>query len=95
MSSIEVGVLSALQGLADRGRDEDCSSPPAQTRTVGDIFLLQDERRLMRRVRMGHADGKWHAVVSHRQPERRVELRNGLRAGFFDQRERYAKVLGP
>jgi hypothetical protein len=62
---------------------------------VGDIFLLQDERRLMRRVRMEHADGKWHAVVSHRQPERRVELRNGLRAGFFDQRERYAKVLGP
>jgi hypothetical protein len=49
----------------------------------------------MRRVRMEHADGKWHAVVSHRQPEHRVELRNGLRAGFFDQRERYAKVLGP
>jgi hypothetical protein len=58
---------------------------------VGDIFLLQDERRLMRRERMEHADGKWHAVVSHRQLECRVELRDGLRAGFFDQRERYAR----
>jgi hypothetical protein len=62
---------------------------------VGEIFLLQDERRLMRRVRMEHADGKWHTVVSHRQTEQRVELRDGLRAGFFDRREHYAKVLGP
>jgi hypothetical protein len=57
---------------------------------AGEIFLLevQGERKLMR-VRMEHRDGKWYAVVS----QRRVELRDGLRAGFFDQRERYAKAM--
>jgi hypothetical protein len=62
---------------------------------AGDIFLVQDERRLMRRVRIEHRDGQWYAVVSGRHSEHRVELRDGLRAGFFDQRERYAKELEP
>ena len=61
-----------------------------------EIFLLevQGERRMMR-VRMERKEGAWYAVVNWRHPKRRVELRDGLRAGFFDQRERYAKALGP
>ena len=67
---------------------------------AGEVFLLevQGERKPMR-VRMARKDGRWYAVLSGfsgaRAPERRVELRGGLRAGFFDQRERYTKMLGP
>ena len=61
---------------------------------AGEIFLLevQGERRMMR-VRMEWKDGRWYAVLYTGRGERRVELRDGLRAGFFDQRERYAKPL--
>ena len=64
---------------------------------VGKIFLLgvQGERRMMR-VTMKRKEGAWYAVVTWQSSphlERRVELRR-LKAGFFDQRERYAKVLG-
>jgi hypothetical protein len=60
---------------------------------AGEIFLLevQGERRMMR-VIMERKEGAWYAVVSWRR-QRRVELRDGLRASFFDQRERYAKPL--
>ena len=59
---------------------------------AGEVFLLkvQGERKLMR-VRMEHADGKWFAVFISGHVRRRVELRDGLRAGFFGQRERYAR----
>ena len=62
---------------------------------AGEIFLLevQGERRMMR-VRMEWKDGRWYAVLYTGRGARRVELRDGLRAGFFDQRERYAKALG-
>jgi len=61
---------------------------------AGEIFLLevQGERRMMR-VRMEWKDGRWYAVLYTGRGARRVELRDGLRAGFFDQRERYAKPL--
>ena len=61
---------------------------------AGEIFLLevQGERKLMR-VRMERKEGAWHAIFSGARGERRVELRDGLRAGFFDQRERYAEAL--
>ena len=63
---------------------------------AGEIFLLevQGERELVR-VRIERKDGlgRWYAVPSSGRTERSVELREGLRAGFFDQRERYAKVL--
>jgi hypothetical protein len=58
------------------------------------VFSLE-VRRAMRRTRMEQCDGQWLAVLSGvRGAGRRVELRDGLRAGFFDQRERYAKALG-
>ena len=62
---------------------------------AGEIFLLevQGERRMMR-VRMEWKDGRWYAVLYTGRGARRVELRDGLCAGFFDQRERYAKALG-
>jgi hypothetical protein len=62
---------------------------------VGEFFLLevQGERRMMR-VRMDRKEGRWYAVLYTGRAARRVELRDGLRAGFFDQRERYAKALG-
>jgi len=62
---------------------------------AGEIFLLevQGERRMMR-VRMEWKDGRWYAVLYTGRGTRRVELRDGLRAGFFDQRERYAKAVG-
>jgi hypothetical protein len=42
----------------------------------------------LRRTRMGQcAGGKYYAVEGY-------GLRDGLRAGFLDQRERYAKELG-
>ena len=47
----------------------------------------------MMRVRMEWKDGRWYAVLYTGRGARRVELRDGLRAGFFDQRERYAKAL--
>ena len=61
---------------------------------AGEIFLLevQGERRMMR-VRMEWKDGRWYAVLYTGRGARRAELRDGLRAGFFDQRERYAKPL--
>ena len=61
---------------------------------AGEVFLLEvrGERRLMR-VRMEQREGQWYAVFSGSRAERRVELRDGLRAGFFDQREWYAKVI--
>jgi hypothetical protein len=62
---------------------------------AGEIFLLevQGERRMMR-VRMECKDRRWYAVLYTGRGARRVELRDGLCAGFFDQRERYAKALG-
>ena len=62
---------------------------------AGEKFLLevQGERRMMR-VRMERKEGRWYAVLYTGRGARRVELRDGLRAGFFDQRERYAKALG-
>jgi hypothetical protein len=59
---------------------------------AGEVFMLEvhGERRLMR-VRMEMSERGWYAVFSGSRGERRVELREGLRAGFFDQRERYAK----
>jgi hypothetical protein len=62
---------------------------------VGEKFLLevQGERRMMR-VGMERKEGRWYAVLYTGRGARRVELRDGLRAGFFDQRERYAKALG-
>jgi hypothetical protein len=61
---------------------------------AGEIFLLEvlGEHRLLR-VRMERKEGAWYAVFSGARGKRRVELRDGLRAGFFDQRERYAKPL--
>ena len=52
---------------------------------AGEIFLLevQGERRMMR-VRMEWKDGRWYAVLYTGRGARRVELRDGLRAGFFD-----------
>jgi hypothetical protein len=60
---------------------------------AGEAFLLEarGERRL-KRVRMMRHDGKWRAGLSS-AIERRVELREGLRAEFFDQRERNARQL--
>jgi hypothetical protein len=62
---------------------------------AGEIFLLevQGERRMMP-VRMERKEGRWYAVFSGARGNRRVELRDGLRAGFYDQRERYANALG-
>jgi hypothetical protein len=59
-----------------------------------EVFLLevQGERKLMR-VRMEHVDGKWFAVFASGRGQRRAELRDGLRAEFFDQRKRYARKL--
>ena len=61
----------------------------------GEIFLLevQGERRMMS-MRMERKEGGWYAFFSGAYRGRRVELRDGLRAGFFDQRERYANALG-
>jgi hypothetical protein len=62
---------------------------------AGEVFLLEvlGERKL-KQVRMMQRDRHWRAVLSNSGPiERRVELRDGLRAGFFDQRERYAREL--
>ena len=61
---------------------------------AGEIFLLevQGERRMMR-VRMQRNEGGWYAFFSGAYRGRRVELRDGLRAGFFAQRERFAKAL--
>jgi hypothetical protein len=61
---------------------------------AGEFFLLevQGERRMMR-VRMDRKEGRWYAVLYTGRAARRGE-RDGLRAGFFDQRERYAKALG-
>jgi hypothetical protein len=62
---------------------------------AGEKFLLevQGERRMMR-IRMERKEGRWYAVLYIGRGARRVELRDGLRAGFFDQRDRYAKALG-
>ena len=62
---------------------------------AGEVFLLEvlGERK-PQRVRLMQRDGQWRAVLSTSGSiERRVELRDGLRAGFFDQRERYAREL--
>jgi hypothetical protein len=62
---------------------------------AGEVFLLEvlGERK-MKQVRMMQRDGQWRAMLSSSgHIERRVELRDGLRAGFFDQRERYAREL--
>ena len=62
---------------------------------AGEVFLLEvlGERKL-KWVRIERRDGQWRAVLSTSgRIERRVELRDGLRAGFFDQRERYAREL--
>ena len=48
----------------------------------------------MMRIRMERKEGRWYPVLYTGRAARRVELRDGLRAGFFDQRERYAKALG-
>jgi hypothetical protein len=48
----------------------------------------------MMSIRMERKEGGWYAFFSGAYRGRRVELRDGLRAGFFDQRERYAKALG-
>jgi hypothetical protein len=42
---------------------------------------------------MERKEGRWSAVLYAGRGARRVELRDGLRAGFFDQRERNAKPL--
>jgi hypothetical protein len=48
----------------------------------------------MMRVRMERKEGgRWYAVLYTGRGARRVELRDGLRAGFFDQRERYTKPM--
>jgi hypothetical protein len=61
---------------------------------AGEVFLLEvlGERKLMR-VRMERKDGRWNAVFISGSRQRRAELRDGLRAGFFGQRERYAREL--
>jgi hypothetical protein len=62
---------------------------------AGEVFLLEvlGERRL-KRVRMMQQGGQWRAALSTSDiVERRVELRDGLRAEFFDRRERYAREL--
>ena len=62
---------------------------------AGEVFLLEvlGERKL-KQVRMMQRDRHWRAFLSNSGPiERRVELRDGLRAGFFDQCERYAREL--
>ena len=58
---------------------------------AGEVFLLEvlGERKL-KQVRMMQRDRHCRAVLSNSGAiERRVELR----AGFFDQRERYAREL--
>ena len=61
---------------------------------AGEVFLLEvvGERKLMR-VKMECKDGRWIAVFTSARGQRRAELRDGLRAGFFGQRERYAREL--
>jgi hypothetical protein len=56
----------------------------------GVVFMIEVAAgRWQMRARMEQRDGKWYAVGNRR----RVELKEGLRAGFYDQRERYAKEL--
>ena len=63
---------------------------------AGEIFAVQmPGRSTWQRVRMERRDGEWCAMLSEGRAVRRIELRDGARAGFFDQRERYAKALGP
>jgi hypothetical protein len=58
---------------------------------AGEIFLLEvpgaTGARELKRARMEQRPGAEYYVVQG------YPLRDGLRAGFFDQRERYAKVL--
>jgi hypothetical protein len=60
---------------------------------AGEVFFLEvlGERR-MQQARMEQREGQWRAVLKGGRVERRAELREGLRAGFFDRRERYAKL---
>ena len=44
---------------------------------AGEIFLLEGKRVL----RIEHREGQWYVIG------RRVELRDGMRAGFYDRRE--------
>jgi hypothetical protein len=61
---------------------------------AGEFFSLDEVRRAMRRTRMERRDGQWLAVLSGvRGAGRRVELRDGLGASFFDRREWYALAL--
>ena len=60
---------------------------------AGEFFSIK-VRRAMRRTRMDQCDGGWLAVLSGvRGAGRRVELRDGLGASFFDRREWYAKLV--
>jgi hypothetical protein len=63
---------------------------------AGEVFRLQvrTARGKFMRVRMEHADDRWWALLDGGS-ECNVALRDGLRAGFYDQRERYAKALDP
>jgi hypothetical protein len=63
---------------------------------AGDIFSPEVGRCEMGRARMEQRDGQWLAVligVRGEQSKRRVELRDGLGASFFDRREWYAKPV--
>jgi hypothetical protein len=60
---------------------------------AGEFFSLE-VRHAMRRTRMEQCDGQWLALLSGvRGAGRRVELRDGLGASFFDRREWYAKTV--
>jgi hypothetical protein len=56
---------------------------------AGEIFLLEvSGARELKRARMEQHPGAEYYVVQG------YPLRDGLRAGFYDQRERYAKPTG-
>ena len=58
---------------------------------AGEIFMLEVAgARELKRARMEQHPGNQEYYIVQGYP-----LRNGLRAGFYDQRERYAKALGP
>ena len=58
---------------------------------AGEIFRVEvPGAGELKRARMEQRPGGGEYYVVQGYP-----LRNGLRAGFYDQRERYAKVLGP
>jgi hypothetical protein len=58
---------------------------------AGEIFLIEVPGFTgLEGTRMEQArpSGEYYSVDGH-------QLRDGMRAGFFDQRERYAKLLSP